>query len=206
MASARFRAIIFDIGRVLVRIDVARALSGLAKTVSLTPEQLWSALEKHPSWLDWQEGRIKPRDFYLSVNQRFGANLTFEQFTETWNRVIDPQPILDNVFLAGLAKKYRLCLLSNTDPIHIPYIEANYDFVQFFPHRIYSYAVGASKPDPLIFRAALLACKVEAKHAIFIDDVPAYAEAAGRLGITGIVFRSPEQLSADLQALGVSAG
>jgi glucose-1-phosphatase len=205
MASTKFRAIIFDIGRVLVRIDVARALTGLAKTVSLTPEQLWSALEKHPSWLDWQEGRIKPRDFYLSVNQRFGGNLTFEQFTETWNRVLDPQPILDNAFLGGLAKRYRLCLLSNTDPIHIPYIEANYDFAQFFPNRIYSYAVGASKPDPLIFRAALRACKVEAKHAIFIDDVPAYAEAAGRLGITGVVFRSPEQLSADLQALGVSA-
>lgn len=206
MASAKFRAIIFDIGRVLVRINIARALTGLAKTVSLSPEQLWSALEKHPSWLDWQEGRIKPRDFYLSVNQRFGANLTFEQFTETWNRVIDPQPILDSAFLGGLAKKYRLCLLSNTDPIHIPHIEANFDFVQFFPNRIYSYAVGASKPDPLIFRAALRACKVEAKDAIFIDDVPAYAEAALRLGITGVVFRSPEQLSADLQALGVSVG
>src|SRR5271155_260355 len=205
MAAAKFRAIIFDIGRVLVRIDVARALTGLAKTVSLTPAQLWSALEKHPSWLDWQEGRMQPRDFYLSVNQRFGANLTFEQFTETWNRVIVPQPILDNAFLGGLSKKYRLCLLSNTDPIHIPYIEAHYEFVQFFPNRIYSYAVGASKPNPLIFRAALDACKVAAKDAIFIDDVPAYAEAAGRLGITGIVFRSPEQLSADLQALGVSA-
>jgi HAD superfamily hydrolase (TIGR01509 family) len=205
VAIAKFRAIIFDIGRVLVRIDVARALSGLAKTVSLTPEQLWSALEKHPSWLDWQEGRMKPRDFYLSVNQRFGANLTFEQFTETWNRVIDPKPILDNAFLGGLAKKYRLCLLSNTDPIHIPYLEANYEFEQFFPHRIYSCVVGASKPNPLIFRTALEACKVVAKDAIFIDDVPAYAAAASRLGITGIVFRSPEQLSADLQTLGVAA-
>src|SRR5271155_2633274 len=205
MASARFRAIIFDIGRVLVRIDVARALSGLAKTVSLTPEQLWSALEKHPSWRDWQGRRLQPRDFYLSVNQRFGANLTFEQFTETWNRVIAPQPILDDAFLGALAKKYRLCLLSNTDPIHAPYLEAHYHFVRHFPKRIYSFAVGVSKPNPLIFRAALEACKVAAKDAIFIDDVPAYAEAAGRLGITGIVFQSPEQLSVDLQALGVSA-
>ena len=204
MAASKVRAIIFDIGRVLVRIDVGRAMAGLSEKVGLTPEELWSALEKHPSWLDWQEGRLAPRDFYLSVTKRFGAPLTFEQFTEIWNRVLDPQPLLDSAFLAPLAKKYRLCLLSNTDPIHVAYLEATYDFFRFFPNRIYSCTVGVSKPNPLIYRAALQACKVAAAEAIYIDDVAAYAEAAGRLGITGIVFRSAEQLSADLRALGVT--
>jgi glucose-1-phosphatase len=203
MAAGKIRAIIFDIGRVLVRIDVHRALAGLAEKVALTPEELWLALEKHPSWLDWQEGRITPRDFYLSVTKRLAITLTFEQFTEIWNRVLDPQPILDNAFLAPLAKKYRLCLLSNTDPIHVAYMEAKYDFVRFFPNRIFSCAVGVTKPNPLIYRAALQACKVEAADAVYIDDIPAYAEAARRLGLAGIVFQSPEQLSADLQALGV---
>jgi len=41
--------------------------------------------------------------------------------------------------------------------------------------RIYSYRVGASKPNPLIYREALRACKVSAEEAIYIDDVPAYA-------------------------------
>src|SRR5271169_178359 len=111
MAATKFRAIIFDIGRVLVRIDVGRAMAGLAESVSLSPQEIWSALEKHPSWLDWQEGRLTPRDFYLSVAKRFGATLTFEQFVEVWNRVLDPQPILDAAFLAALSEKYRLCLL-----------------------------------------------------------------------------------------------
>jgi glucose-1-phosphatase len=203
VAAAKFRAIIFDIGRVLVRIDVGRAMSGLAENVGLSPAEIWSALEKHPSWVDWQEGRLAPRDFYLSVTKRFGATLTFEQFTEIWNRVLDPQPILDDAFLAPLAKKYRLCLLSNTDPIHVAYLEATYGFFRFFPNRIYSCVMGFSKPNPLIYRAALQACKVEAKSAIYIDDVPAYAEAAQRLGLTGVVFQSPEKLSADLQALGI---
>ena len=30
MASTKFRAIIFDIGRVLIRVDVSRAMMGLA--------------------------------------------------------------------------------------------------------------------------------------------------------------------------------
>jgi len=203
MAAAKFRAIIFDIGRVLVRIDLQRAMAGLAENVGLTPEEIWSALEKHPSWLDWQEGRLTPRDFYLSVAKRFGLTLTFEQFVVVWNRVLDPRPILDNAFLGSLAKKYRLCLLSNTDPIHVAHMEPTYEFFQFFPNRIFSCAVGVSKPNPLIYRAALEACKVAAKDAIYIDDIPAYADAAGRLGLTGIVFESPAQLAGRLQALGV---
>src|ERR1035438_5104173 len=198
MASEKIRAIIFDIGRVLVHIDVRRAMAGLAESISLSPEEIWSALEKHPTWLDWQEGRMSPRDWHRSVVQRFGTALTFEQFTEVWNRVLDPQPMLDNEFLAALAKKYRLCLLSNTDPIHVAHLESTYDFFRYFPYRIYSCAVGASKPSPLIYRCALQACKVEARNALYIDDVPAYVEAAQRLGLSGIVFRSPDQLSGDL--------
>ena len=203
MAAAKFRAIIFDIGRVVLRIDVHRAMAGLAQSAALSPEEIWSALEKHPSWLDWQEGRMAPRDFYLSVTKRFGVSLTFEEFVTVWNRVIDPKPILGNEFLGKLAKKYRLCLLSNTDPIHVAHMEATFDFFQFFPRRIYSCAVGVSKPNPLIYRAALEACKVAAAEAVYIDDIAAYAGAARRLGLTGIVFQSAEQLTGDLQALGV---
>ncbi len=71
--------------------------------------------------------------------------------------------------------------------------------MRFFPNRIFSCAVGVTKPNPLIYRAALQACKVEAAEAVYIDDIPAYAEAARRLGLAGIVFQSPEQLFADLQ-------
>jgi len=44
---------------------------------------------------------------------------------------------------------------------------------------------------------------VQAEEAVYIDDVAAYAEAAQRLGMSGIVFRSPEQLQSDLRKLGI---
>jgi HAD superfamily hydrolase (TIGR01509 family) len=81
--------------------------------------------------------------------------------------------------------------------------EARFPFFRFFPIRIYSYRVGASKPDPAIYREALQACRVRAEEAVFIDDIAAYAEAAQRLGMSGIVFQSPEQLQSDLRKLGI---
>jgi putative hydrolase of the HAD superfamily len=203
VAVPKFRAIIFDIGRVLIRVDVSRAMAGLATGLSLTPQDVWSAIEKDPRWFDWQEGRISPRDWHLHLTKRLGASLTFEQFTEVWNRALDPNPIHPESFLEKLSKNYRLALLSNTDPIHMSNEVARFPFFRFFPTRIYSFRVGASKPDPLIYRQALQGCKVRAEEAVYIDDVAAYAEAAQRLGMTGIVFRSPEQLQSDLRNLGI---
>jgi HAD superfamily hydrolase (TIGR01509 family) len=201
--TSRFRVIIFDIGRVLIRVDISRAMDGLATGISLTPEEVWSAIQKDPQWLDWQEGRISPRDWHLNLTKRLGVSLTFEQFSEVWNRALDPSPIQSESFLENLSKNYRLALLSNTDAIHMSNDEGRFPFFRFFPVRIYSFRVGASKPDPVIYREALRACKVRAEEAIYIDDVAAYAEAAQRLGMTGIVFQSPEQLQSNLQTLGI---
>ena len=203
VAFAKFRAIIFDIGRVLIRVDISRAMDGLASGLSLTPGDVWSPIEKDPRWLDWQEGRISPRDWHLHLAKRLGFSLPFEEFSEVWNRALDPNPIHSESFLEKLSKNYRLALLSNTDPIHMSHEEARFPFFRFFPIRIYSYRVGASKPDPVIYRKALQACQVRAEEAVYIDDIAVYAEAAQRLGMSGIVFQSREQLQSDLQKLGI---
>jgi len=205
MTSKRYRAIIFDIGRVLIRVDVSRATSGLAEGTSLSPQEIWSSLEKDPRWVDWQEGRMAPRDWHHHLAKRLGGELTFDQFVETWNRALDPVPIQDTAFLQKLSKNYRLALLSNTDPLHVAHMEKFYGFFRFFPVRVYSCRVGFSKPSPVIYKEALQACKVRAQEAIYIDDVAAYAEAAGRLGMKGIVFKSPDQLQSALRQLGLPA-
>jgi HAD superfamily hydrolase (TIGR01509 family) len=204
LAANKIRAIIFDIGRVLVRLDIAGAMRGLGASVSLSPEETWAAIEHDPRWRDWQEGRMSPRDWQLHICRRLGVELTFEQFSEVWSRVLDPNPLIDSSLLEYLSKHYRLAVLSNTDPLHVAELEKRFDFFRYFPRRIYSCTVGATKPSPLIFREALRACKVTADSALYIDDIPAYVEAAHQLGMSGIVFRSPEQLAADLGNLGLT--
>lgn len=201
----KLRAVIFDIGRVLIRVDIQRVKSSLAQGLPFTPEELWSAIEKDPRWPDWQEGRMSPRDWHLHLSKRFSLSLDFEQFKNVWNSALDPEPIHKAPLFSGLSKNHRLGLLSNTDPIHVEKLESTYDFFTYFPKsvRTYSCSVGASKPDPLIFRAALRACKVGAAETVYIDDIPAYVEAARRLGFTGIHYQSPAQLYADLGQVGI---
>jgi FMN phosphatase YigB (HAD superfamily) len=203
VAARKVRAVIFDIGRVLIRIDVGRAMKGMASGLSLSAEELWSAIEKDPRWKDWQERRISARDWHLHMQRRFGGSATFEEFTEKWNLVLDPEPIHGKELFEKLSKKYRLALLSNTDPIHVAYMESRYDFFSYFPARVYSCAVGASKPSPIIFQEALRACRIRAEEAVYVDDIEGYVDAARRLGMLGVHFRSAEQLRSELQAIGV---
>lgn len=201
-SGARLRAVIFDIGRVLIRIDVARALNGLAAGTALSPEEIWRAIENDPRWPDWQEGRMSARDWHLHLCRRFGMTSSFEQFTEIWNRVLHPQPLQENALFERLSKTYRLALLSNTDPIHVAHMEGAYDFFRFFPVRIYSCSVGASKPNPLVYLEALRASRVKAAEAVYIDDIAAYVEAARSLGMAGIHYQSQEALLEGLRQVG----
>ena len=203
MPSPEIRAIIFDIGRVLIRVNVALATGGLAEGLALSPQEIWTALEKDPLWKDWQEGRISPRAWHLHLSKRLGCKLNFGQFVEVWNRALDPKPIHEDGLLAKLAKRYRMAVLSNTDPLHVAHMEATYGFLRLFPVRIYSCRVGASKPDPIVYKQALQACKARAQEAVYVDDVPSYAQAAERLGMRGIVFHTPEQLLDSLGRSGV---
>jgi glucose-1-phosphatase len=206
MAAKAIRTIIFDIGRVLVRVNVANAKAGLAKGLPLSPEELWAAIEKDPRWQDWQEGRMSAQDWYVNLTRRLGVSMDFAQFTDVWNSALDPEPIHPNSLFEGLVKKYKLGLLSNTDPLHVGKLESDYEFMRYFPAatRTYSCSVGASKPAPVIFQEALQACRAKAEETVYIDDIGAYVEAAHRLGMHGIQFRSGEQLRQEFAALGVA--
>lgn len=201
--SRKLRAIVFDIGRVLIRVDVSRAMDGLARNGSLSAKELWSAIENDPRWHDWQEGRMTPRDWHLHLSRRLGFALSFEQFAEAWNRALDPAPIHEDSLFEALGKHHRLALLSNTDPIHVQYMESTFSFFKFFPARVYSCVAGASKPNPVVYREALRAAKVKAEEALYIDDIADYVQAAQRLGMAGIQFQSPAQLTTELRELGV---
>jgi glucose-1-phosphatase len=200
----KIRAIISDIGRVIVGIDVSRSVQGLATGISLSPKEIWSAIEKDPRWPDLQEGRITARDWHLHIVRRLGGNLSYDQFIQAWNAALLPDTLQPDSLWAGLAKKYRLALLSNTDPIHVAHMESTFSFFKYFPVRIYSNVVGLSKPKPAIYQEALRASKVKSNEAVYIDDLEENVAAAKALGMIGIHLPVPTGLPEALRAVGVT--
>ena len=108
------RAIIFDIGRVIIHVNLQCSFEDFGKRDGLSAEQVWTALLNDERWNDWQEGRMTPQDWHKHLVEKFDLPFTFEQFCESWNRVLDPVTILPEAFFERLGTKCRLALLSNT--------------------------------------------------------------------------------------------
>ena len=109
------KAVIFDIGRVIVRLQPDRALQPLATGggSNRNAHEIWAAVQKDPRWEDWQEGRMKPQEWHEHLTRQLNISLGFDDFCAAWNRALHPQTILaDSLFAVFLAERCRLAVLS----------------------------------------------------------------------------------------------
>jgi HAD superfamily hydrolase (TIGR01509 family) len=61
------------------------------------------------------------------------------------------------------------------------------------------------KPEEILYRDILTKLRSLPEECVYIDDIQANVEAAERLGMHGIHYRSPSQLLLGLRALGIPA-
>jgi FMN phosphatase YigB (HAD superfamily) len=201
--SSAPRAIIFDIGRVIIPVEMSRSFAAIGKPQGVSHVHVLRELEADPYWMDWQEGRLTPRKWHEHISKKFQLPFDFDEFCRIWCSVLDPVTILPEVLFESLRTTCRLALLSNTDPIHVAHIEATYPFVRHFPVRIYSCRVGTSKPLPMIFHHALRELDALPEESMFIDDMHENAMAAAALGISAFQFTSADELLNEFTHLGL---
>ena len=96
-------------------------------------------------------------------------------FTET----LIPESLLD-----GIAARYRLLLLSNTNAIHFEMLRANYaPLLRHFHELVLSYEVKAMKPQPEIYRSRDRTGGLPPRGVLLSPTtLPAYVAAARRDG------------------------
>jgi putative hydrolase of the HAD superfamily len=198
-------SLIFDLGRVIVKLDPTRALAAIADrnaaSKNLPAEKMWAGIQNDPLWPAWQEGRLTPQAWYENLVALFHVKISFAKFRAAWNSVIVPEPdlLLPDSLFADLSRRYRLILLSNTDPLHVEHLESHFRFMRHFPARIYSCAVGASKPSPTIYLAAISAAKAPPMRILYVDDIRPYVLAGRRQGLQAVQFSSRPQLETALR-------
>ncbi len=198
------QAVVFDVGRVIVDVDPQRILTALGPAASsgmkTSPEKIWATIQADPWWNEWQMGRVSPREWADHLMDLLGVRITYEQFRDAWNSVLLPDPILPDSLFARLSGKCRLILLSNTDTLHVEYLEPRFSFYRYFPYRILSCRIGAIKPGPRIFQVAIHVAGVPARNILFIDDVLENVRAAQLQRLSGLQFRNRVQLEAELRS------
>ena len=197
------KALIFDLGRVLVNVDYAEGYARMAERSGLAPGEIQRRFEASNLLVPYETGSLTSAEFAARVCDLLGVTMSFEEFGELWYSVFHQGAIVSEELLAALHARYRMVLLSNTSELHFVMLRERLPQLRHFDAYTLSYEVHAHKPAEAIYRDAVAKAGCAAGECFFTDDVEAYVAAARALGLQAQVFQGVEKLKSDLREAGV---
>ncbi|MCL6508457.1 MAG: HAD family phosphatase [Bryobacteraceae bacterium] len=197
------RAVIFDLGNVIVPFDTKRGYEALAAVNGLPPEEIKRRIAATGVVQPFEMGKIEPEEFVRKICDALALKVSHERFCELWSSIFLPQPLLPERLITQLKRKYKLLVLSNTNAIHFAMIRSRYPIMRLFDEYVLSYEVGAMKPTPEIYRVAIQRSACAPEEIFFTDDLEVNVEASRQHGLVAVRFESAEQLEAELERRGL---
>ena len=197
-----YKAIILDLGKVLVHFDFKRGYQALEPhcphPAADIPKKHWGTglVER------FETGMVEPRDFVDELTGILDLQVDYEQFCGIWGCIFTDVLIPESV-IEGLASRYRLVLLSNTNALHFEVIRRKYPILRHFHDLVLSYEVKAMKPQPEIYRAAIERAGCRAEECFYTDDIAEFVEGGRRMGIDAVQFCGAESLMEEMRTRGI---
>jgi FMN phosphatase YigB (HAD superfamily) len=197
-----YRAILLDLGNVLIDLDFSagyRALEGLCPYPEAEIRRRIAATDLAARF---ETGLIESCGFHAELCRLLELKVDYDRFCAIWNSIFCGVLIPESM-IEGLARRYRLVMVSNTNPIHFEMVRRQYPVLRHFHERALSYQVKAMKPRPEIFLEAVRLAGCRAEECFYADDIPAFTEAARTLGIDAVTFESTAQISNEMRRRGI---
>ncbi|MCF2488693.1 HAD family phosphatase [Dyadobacter sp. CY347] len=199
MKNSKIKNIIFDLGDVILNIDVPVASKSFAELSGREQAEILELFSKNALFRQFETGELDEAGFRNYVREILEfSDLSDEAIDTAWNSLLLDLPPERVELLQKLSKNYRLFLLSNTSSIHITQVnkilEASTGIKkldELFEIVFLSYEMGLMKPDPRIYQKVLEQAGLEAEETLFLDDNRDNIEAASKLGIDTIHVQKP---------------
>jgi putative hydrolase of the HAD superfamily len=195
------RALIFDLGNVLVFHDNALLFTRLGLRAGLGPQEVAQRLTG-AGWTAANRGLLDAEGIRKDVCGALGVDLPMEEFAPLWSSHFTVhEAVLPRV--EALEGRVKRLLLSNTNALHVAYLRPKLPLLERFDAVLLSCEVGHVKPEPAFFQLALERAGCAPHEAAFFDDLPEFVEAANALGLRGHLFTDAPTFDAQLKALGL---
>ena len=182
------KAIIFDLGGVILNIDYKLTIAAFEKLGVKNANSFYSKKVQDPIFDKLEAGTISPKEF-LEQLQKECDNASIELVENAWNAMLLDLPQSRLNYIKTLKNNYQIFLLSNTNAIHIRAFKNKIGaekwkaFSSVFDKMYLSYEIGLRKPNKEAFQIILEENKLKPNEVFFVDDSPQHIEAAKSLGI-----------------------
>lgn len=195
------KLILFDLGGVVFTNGTKKFIADLSTRYDISLESVQNVLDGDIG-TQYREGDINRDEFWKQVVDKLKLSEPINKLEDEWIGNYELIGGTKNI-ISELSKKYKVMYLSDNVRERVDKLNERFGFINWFSGGIFSHEVGVRKPNPKIYQFALVKGRALPQETIFIDDKPAMLVPAKEIGITPILFESPEKLSAELAKLGI---
>lgn len=191
------RALLVDLGKVLVGFDHQVTCEKMSEATGVPAGRLRGVLFGELEG-DFDRGRLTAHEFFRSCEARLGLSpVPDETWIAAWRDIFTPLPEAIAA-LERVRPGVRRVLVSNTNALHWEGVLSVFRPDALLDDVVLSFRVGATKPEPAFWEAALATAGCGPAACVYSDDRPELVAAASAFGIPGFVVDGPASFARGL--------
>lgn len=183
--------IIFDLGNVIIDLDLAKTDSELATLLGEDFIEKLKSQNKQIIFNEFEMGLCSEREFIETLQSVANQVVSYRRLVDAWNAMLLKTPLHRLEMLEKLKSEYQVFLLSNTNETHLAWVYDDLskmygilDFdTRFFHKPYYSHIINLRKPNTDIYEFVLKDAGLVASETLFIDDNADNIAGANKVGI-----------------------
>jgi FMN phosphatase YigB (HAD superfamily) len=197
------KAVIFDLGKVLLDFDYLIAGSKLAVRSDKAPQEFTDLLLQPHLLLQYETGLSSKEEFFQAVCKATGYNGNLTEFAFSFGDIFTPiEPMI--AMHADLRRNgYATYIFSNTNELAVDHIRRVYPFFANFDDYVFSFEHRCMKPDSGLYEAVEKSSGRSGPEILYLDDRLENIEAGSVRAWQTILHQTPEMTRIQIKGLGM---
>ena len=195
------KAIIFDMGGVLVDLDVEAAKQAFKDSMDYNEiDNIIDACHQKGFFSDMEEGKITADEFRARVLAGSKEGASPDDVDKALQHILVGIEPYKGALLRKLSEKYDIYMLSNNNPICVPkaaemFEEAGFSMERDFRKCFISYQMKTLKPSAEFYKAVVREIGIPAEMMLFIDDSQSNVDGAIAAGLPAAYYEQGTDLA-----------
>jgi 2-haloacid dehalogenase len=185
------KAVVFDLGKVLLDFDYGILARRVAPHIRLTSAEFRSLVDQTPLLHRYETGLSGDREFFDEVVSRSGFQGEYDTFAAWFGDIFTEIPPMVALQEELRRRGVPTFVFSNTNAMAIAHVRKAFPFFGGFTGEILSYEVGSMKPDVRIYEALERLSNLSGADLLYLDDRAENIEAGLARGWQGWIHDDP---------------
>ena len=197
------KAVVFDLGKVLVDFDYGIAARRIAARSDMTPQELALFIMRSTLMVDYETGLLTSRQFYEKIRAHIGFAGEFEEFGDFFGDIFVPIEPMVRLHAELRQQGLLTYIFSNTNELAIRHVRRNFPFFANFDGYVLSYEHQAMKPDAKLYGVVENKSGQRGSGILYLDDRPENVDAGAARGWQVILHESAQKTVPALKKFGL---